>query len=49
MAKQKMQLRGKKSEIEVIAYEVGFNSKSAFYRAFNKYSRQSPTDFINSL
>ncbi|MFC2137941.1 helix-turn-helix domain-containing protein [Bacteroidota bacterium] len=42
-------MRGKKSEIEIIAYEVGFNSKSAFYRAFNKYIKQSPSEFINSI
>ena len=49
LAKKKMQMRREKSEIEIIAFEVGFNSKSAFYRAFNRYLRQSPTDYIQSI
>ena len=49
LATQKMKTRGAKSEIEIIGYEVGFNSKSAFYRAFNKYVQKSPSEFINSL
>ncbi len=30
-----------------IAYECGFNSKAAFYRAFKKFEKTSPTNFIN--
>lgn len=48
MAKELMKQRGKKSEIEVIGFEVGFNSKSAFYRAFNKFVKQSPSEFIQN-
>jgi AraC-like DNA-binding protein len=49
LAKDKMRQRADKSEIEVIGYEVGFNSKSAFYRAFNKYVQLSPSEFIRKL
>ena len=49
LAKEKMRKRGDKSEIEVIGFEVGFNSKSAFYRAFNRYVQQSPSEFIRNI
>ncbi len=49
LAKEKMKTRGKDSEIEVIGYESGFNSKSAFYRAFSKYVQMSPSEYINRL
>ena len=48
LAKEKMRQRGERSEIEVIGFEVGFNSKSAFYRAFNKFVQQSPFEFIRN-
>lgn len=32
-----------------IAYECGFNSKAAFYRAFRRYENQSPSDYIARL
>ncbi len=32
-----------------IAYECGFNSKAAFYRAFRRYENQSPSDYITRL
>jgi AraC-like DNA-binding protein len=31
--------------VEGIAYEVGFNSRTAFYRSFKKYSGKNPSDF----
>jgi len=30
-----------------VAYECGFNSKAAFYRAFRKYENCSPSDFLS--
>ena len=47
LAKEEMKKKGEKAEIEVIGYQVGFNSKSAFYRAFNRYVQQSPSQFIS--
>jgi len=32
-----------------IAYDSGFNSKAAFYRAFNKYEGMSPTAYISKV
>ncbi len=32
-----------------IAYECGFNSKAAFYRAFNKFEGMSPTAYITKV
>ncbi len=34
--------------VEGIAYEVGFNSRTAFYRAFKKYTGKNPSDFIKN-
>lgn len=33
--------------IEAIAYEVGFNSRASFYRAFRKYENCDPSSLIN--
>jgi AraC-like DNA-binding protein len=38
----------KKLSIEGVAYEVGFNSRTAFYRAFKKYTGKKPSDFVNN-
>jgi AraC-like DNA-binding protein len=32
-----------------IAHECGFNSKAAFYRAFNKFEATSPTSWISKF
>ena len=44
-------LSGEYSHLSImgLAYECGFNSKAAFYRAFKRYENCSPTEFMNSL
>jgi len=32
--------------IEGVAYEVGFNSRTAFYRAFKKYTGKNPSEYL---
>lgn len=34
--------------IEAIAYEVGFNSRASFYRAFQKYEDKSPSELLKT-
>lgn len=43
-----MQLRTTEKRIVDIALDVGFNSTSAFYSAFNSYARMSPSQYRNS-
>lgn len=38
----------KKHTIEGIAYESGFNSRTAFYRAFKKHLGKSPSEFMEN-
>ncbi|MCP4147722.1 MAG: helix-turn-helix domain-containing protein [bacterium] len=45
--KQLEDARASQKSIQQIAGEVGFNSQSAFNRAFKKHTRQTPSDFIN--
>jgi len=40
------EMHEKNLSIEGVAYEVGFNSRTAFYRAFKKYTGEIPTDFV---
>ncbi len=37
---------GKKFSVEGMAYEVGFNSKASFYRAFKKVTNKTPGDYL---
>lgn len=39
----------KKLSILGLAYDCGFNSKTAFYRAFNKFEGMSPTAYIKTV
>lgn len=43
-----MQLRTTEKRIVDIALDVGFNSSSAFYSAFNSYAGMSPSQYRNS-
>jgi len=38
-----------KLTVEAIAFEVGFNTPSSFYRAFKKHTNQTPSQFIKSI
>jgi len=35
--------------IIAVAYEVGFNSKSAFYAAFKKHAKTTPSEFRKTM
>jgi len=46
---QCLKLDKKHLSIMGIAYECGFNSKAAFYRAFNKFEGATPTAYISKV
>jgi AraC-like DNA-binding protein len=35
--------------IEAIAFDSGFSSKSSFYRAFNRFYRCTPSEYLETL
>ncbi len=37
--------KGARQKIEALSFEVGFNSRVAFYRAFKKYTNITPTQY----
>jgi len=44
-----LMINDKGIKLEVIGYEVGFNSKSTFYTAFKKYKQTTPTLYKEGL
>lgn len=49
IADAQSQLRDGEETVLTIAYEVGFNSRSSFYTAFNKVTGQTPTAYRQGL
>ena len=45
----KVALRENQSAITTIAFDVGFNSESAFYRHFKRFARQTPKQYRRQL
>ncbi len=46
-AKSLMTKSGGKATITQIAYDAGFNNRASFYKAFKKFEKQNPTEYIN--
>lgn len=32
-----------------IAYDVGFNNRASFYKAFKKFTKNTPTNYIKHM
>lgn len=46
---KKILKENKNYTIEGVAYQAGFNSRATFYRAFKKYTNQTPSQYIATL
>lgn len=49
-ARKRLQTPGQsEKKISAMAFEVGFNTMAAFYRAFKKFTGQTPTQYKRSI
>ncbi|SHG95299.1 helix-turn-helix domain-containing protein [Flagellimonas flava] len=46
-AKKLLTQTEEKATIAQIAYDVGFNNRASFYKAFKKFEKQNPTQYMN--
>jgi AraC-like DNA-binding protein len=48
-AKEKLKGESGCHSVDAVGYDVGFNTKSAFYRAFKKYTNLTPAQFCKKI